>query len=304
MAHTTFCIDRDMAHTAFERYIEPYSINDPKIALEVTHTYHVADISEHIARALDFTSAGVDLAWLCGLLHDIGRFEQVRRSGTLNDTASAMHAAIGADILFNNAEHLADGTFTIPSTTNQNFSIVDETFFEHVRATGSIHAFLSNKNPEAEAVLSAAVMHHSDYRLPNNLDVRKRAFCDLTRDADKIDILRTYTTNTIDIIIGCTEDELLQSVISSTIEDAFFEHHTVPWTECLTPVDYLINVACFAFELTYPVSLGIMIDQGYVFNLFSHPFGITHSFKDKATARLLAQMDGHLRSWIDEQTEN
>ena len=42
----------------------------------------------------------IDLAWLTGLLHDIGRFEQVRRYGTFNDAKSIDHGKLGVEILF------------------------------------------------------------------------------------------------------------------------------------------------------------------------------------------------------------
>ena len=42
----------------------------------------------------------MDFAWLLGLLHDIGRFEQVKRYNTFNDSQSVDHAELGADILF------------------------------------------------------------------------------------------------------------------------------------------------------------------------------------------------------------
>ena len=71
-------VDRDRARAAFEAYVEPYDIANPRIALKVAHTYRVAAIAERIAAAEGWPAADVDLAWLCGLLHDIGRFEQLR----------------------------------------------------------------------------------------------------------------------------------------------------------------------------------------------------------------------------------
>jgi HD superfamily phosphohydrolase YqeK len=74
-------IDRDRAAHAFERYVERFDPQDPKIALKVEHTRRVADLAEKIARSLPEGASPeyVDLAWLLGLLHDVGRFEQVRR---------------------------------------------------------------------------------------------------------------------------------------------------------------------------------------------------------------------------------
>ena len=57
----------------------------------------------------------------------------------------------------------------------------------------------------------------------------------------------------------------------------------------------------FAFELVSPASLEIMVDQGYLFELLSTPFGIARPYTNRATRALIGRMDGHLRAWIDEQ---
>ena len=129
----TVSIDRERARTAFEAYLAPYDRENPRIALKAEHTYRVADLCDRIARASGFTQAGADLAWLCGLLHDIGRFEQLRRWGTFKDSMSASHAAIGVDVLFEDGRHLFDGSLarvnaTLPEALSHDdeFLAVDE----------------------------------------------------------------------------------------------------------------------------------------------------------------------------------
>ena len=92
-------VDRDRARAAFEAYVGPYDIANPRIALKVAHTYRVAAIAERIAAAEGWTAEDIDLAWLCGLLHDIGRFEQLRLWDTFRDAGSASHAALGEAVL-------------------------------------------------------------------------------------------------------------------------------------------------------------------------------------------------------------
>ena len=48
---------------------------------------------------MGLTGEDKDVAWLLGMLHDIGRFEQIRCFGTFNDGMSVDHAELGADIL-------------------------------------------------------------------------------------------------------------------------------------------------------------------------------------------------------------
>ena len=66
-------------------------------------------------------------------------------------------------------------------------------------------------------------------------------------------------------------------------------------------MDYLVNLACFAFELVYPASLEIADEQEYLYRALERPFGIERPFENKATAQLINRMDGHLRAWVDER---
>ena len=279
LAHT---VDRRRAQETFDSYVAGYDAENPRIALKVAHTMRVTELCERIARETGFTEAGVDLAWLCGLLHDIGRFEQLRRWDTFSDARSASHAAIGVEVLFGRGTEGADA---LP---------YDGT------ATGIIHRFI-DPDDEAEAIIRAAVAHHSDFRLPGDLDARTRAFCDLVRDADKLDILRVACQDTVETVIGADEEALLASGISPAIEDAFFEHRTASYADRVTPVDYLVNLACVAYELAYPASLEIADEEGYLYQLLRAPFGITRPYTNRATRMLLGRMDGHLRAWIDER---
>ena len=93
-------IDRRRAREAFAGYAARYNAADPKVKLKIDHTYRVAALCDRIAASLGLPPEERDLAWLCGLLHDVGRFEQLRRYGTFNDAESIDHAAMSARVLF------------------------------------------------------------------------------------------------------------------------------------------------------------------------------------------------------------
>ena len=44
------------------------------------------------------------MAWLIGILHDVGRFEQIRRFGTFSDADSIDHAHYAVNILFDDGK--------------------------------------------------------------------------------------------------------------------------------------------------------------------------------------------------------
>ena len=185
-------IDRARAARAFAAYVRPYNSADPKVALKISHTYRVAALCERIARSLALPLQDVDLAWLCGLLHDVGRFEQLRRFGTFNDAQSIDHAAAGADVLFEQ---------------------------------GRVREYLDDASEDA--LLRTAVAWHSAYRLPPDLDARTRRFCAILRDADKVDILRVNVETPMEDIYGVTTRALRRSPVSPAVLEAFYAHHAV-----------------------------------------------------------------------------
>lgn len=93
-------INRDQVKRAFAQYVHKYDAEDEKILLKIRHTYRVAEISERIAVGLGLSAYDTDLAWLIGMLHDIGRFEQLKQYGTFVDADSIDHAHFGVELLF------------------------------------------------------------------------------------------------------------------------------------------------------------------------------------------------------------
>ena len=86
------------------------------ITLKIDHTFRVMDLCEEIAKSLNLTKEDIAIAKLCGLLHDIGRFEQWSRYKTFADSKSIDHGDFGANLLkekkfmrkFNNDEKIDD----------------------------------------------------------------------------------------------------------------------------------------------------------------------------------------------------
>lgn len=274
-------IDRERARAAFLAYVAPYDPANPRIALKVTHTLHVADLCDRIAREQGWAAADVDLAWLCGLLHDMGRFEQVRRWNTFRDAVSCSHAKLGASVLFGERERLGE---PVPAATPD---------FDAPR----IRDFIDSS--AKDAVIRTAIELHSDYRLPRDLDPRARAFTELVRDADKIDILRTVDEDTPETILGCDADELLASSLSPAATRAFDARRCMLRDDRSQPADFLVSFACFAFELAYPQSRGIMREQGYATALLTKPFGIEAPFRNSHTRSELQRMAHELGLYLE-----
>ncbi|MCI6148325.1 MAG: HD domain-containing protein [Collinsella sp.] len=264
-------IDRTGAIAAFRTYTDAYDAANPRIALKIEHTYHVAEACDAVARKQDWAPQDIDLAWLCGLLHDMGRFEQLRRWDTFKDAESMSHAKLGLEVLF--GKNPADA----PAAT-------------------SIRDFIDS--PAEDELIRASIAYHSDFRLPAQLDERTRCFCDIVRDGDKIDIMRTIADSTVDTILKVDEDAFLASHFSAPTLAAFDEHRCVARDERDEPADYLVGLICFMFELVYPASRALAREQGDIYRLLDSPFGITQPFTDPATQATWSRLKEEMRDWL------
>ena len=254
-------LDKRAARAAFRDYVRAYDPSNPRIALKISHTYRVADLSHRIAHE---EGLDADLAWLCGLLHDIGRFEQVRRFDTFNDAASVNHAAMGTHVLFGTAD---------PRGPRMRDFIEDES---------------------EDALVATAIATHSDFRLPTNLDERTRAYANVLRDADKIDILKVNCICPIEDIYGVTSGDMSASELSPAVVEAFYAHSTVPRGIRRHPADILVGHICFAWELVYSTSRRIVREQGYLDDMLSR------TFVNPKTQEAFAAMAAHMRDALGE----
>ena len=71
-------IDKQKALKAFQEYTTHYDVSDEKVKLKIDHTYRVCGLCQQIAVQSGFDENEIELAWLTGLLHDVGRFEQLK----------------------------------------------------------------------------------------------------------------------------------------------------------------------------------------------------------------------------------
>lgn len=234
-------INRQAALHAFQEYVSHYDIEKHMIRLKVEHTYRVADLCEQIARSLKLCEEEVDLAWLIGLLHDIGRFEQQKNYGTFNDAISIDHARYGAELLFRGSD--AD----VPKAGIWNF--VEES--------------------KEDNTIRTAVFWHSAYRIPEDLDERTAMFCHILRDADKIDILKVNVEFPLEEIYNVSTEELYHCQVTPEVLQDFDEEHAVLRKLKKTPVDNVVGHISLVYELMYPISLKLVLEQDYLDKLMN-----------------------------------
>ena len=92
MTTSNIRIDRQRVIDTFAAYVKNYNSEDTKVRLKIEHTYRVAGLCQVIGQSIGLEGADLELAWLTGMLHDVGRFEQLRRYNTFYDDKSVNHA--------------------------------------------------------------------------------------------------------------------------------------------------------------------------------------------------------------------
>ena len=92
-------MDFEHVKAVFEEYLNGYDRENDKVKLKIVHTYGVVKYAGEIARKMECSGEDVELAELIGLLHDIGRFEQIRRFHSF-EPGTMDHAVFGAELLF------------------------------------------------------------------------------------------------------------------------------------------------------------------------------------------------------------
>ncbi len=125
---------------------------DKHVRLKEEHTARVCREMGHITQGMGLSREDESLAQATALLHDVGRFEQIRTYRTYVDPKSVNHGLLGVEVL-------------------------------------DKEGVLNNLSEEEQTILKTAVQWHGAKALPEGFDERTALFCKLVRDADKLDVL-------------------------------------------------------------------------------------------------------------------
>ena len=255
-------IVRDKIRETFQNYVEAYDDSQDKIRLKIGHTYKVADNSDRICESLNMSEEEKDIAWLIAMLHDIGRFEQLRRFNTFVDSESIDHARFGADLLFREENPLIRGFIT------------DET---------------------EDSVIETAVRWHSAFAIPEDLDERTARFCNIIRDADKIDIYRVNIQYPMESIYNTDTETLHKSQINEEAFQASLEHNTILRELRRQPIDHVVGHISLIYGMVYPESLRLVEEQGYMAQLMQFQSW------DQETQKRYEEVCSEALKWIEER---
>lgn len=268
-------INRKNVINAFAEYVRNYDPSDEKIKLKIDHTYRVAGLCQSIAKSLNLSEADVDIAWLLGMLHDIGRFEQIRRFGTFSDADSVDHAEFGADLLFKEGliRKFAEGYYEKCELVGAGNEEAGQAYSRQKDCQkdckeGKVNSEQVKCNEgKLAGLLELAIRQHNKYRVKEGLTERQLMFCNILRDADKVDIFKVNAEVPMEIIYDVTTEELKNGIITKEVLESFYRKETVLKSLRKSAVDHIVGHISLLFELVYPESYRQAKEQGYVYKL-------------------------------------
>ena len=295
-------INRKNVINAFAEYVRNYDPSDEKIKLKIDHTYRVAGLCRSIAKSLNLSEADVDIAWLLGMLHDIGRFEQIRRFGTFSDADSVDHAEFGADLLFKEGliRKFAEGYYEKCELVGAGNEEAGQAYSRQKDCQkdckeGKVNSEQVKCNEgKLAGLLELAIRQHNKYRVKEGLTERQLMFCNILRDADKVDIFKVNAEVPMEIIYDVTTEELKNGIITKEVLESFYRKETVLKSLRKSAVDHIVGHISLLFELVYPESYRQAKEQGYVYKLLD--------FKSD-----VPEVDvefGRMREYLDEFLKN
>lgn len=299
-------INRKNVINAFAEYVRNYDPSDEKIKLKIDHTYRVAGLCQSIAKSLNLSEADVDIAWLLVMLHDIGRFEQIRRFGTFSDADSVDHAEFGADLLFKEGliRKFAEGYYEKCELVGAGNEEAGQAYsrqkdcqkdYKEDCDEGKLNSEQVKCNEgKLAGLLELAIRQHNKYRVKEGLTERQLMFCNILRDADKVDIFKVNAEVPMEIIYDVTTEELKNGIITKEVLDSFYRKETVLKSLRKSAVDHIVGHISLLFEIVYPESYRQAKEQGYVYKLLD--------FKSD-----VPEVDvefGRMREYLDEFLKN
>ena len=212
-------IDLEKARQEFKNYTNSFDITNFDIRLKIYHSFRVEQYAKFLT---ENTNLDPDLASLIGLLHDIGRFEQLAKYNTYDDRISVDHADLGVEILSRNNY--------IDKYTNQDHDIILQ-----------------------------AIKNHNKYAIDSTLEGDALLYAKLIRDADKIDILdlarvmgpqKFYTPERL--------EEIKSSPISDAVFRSFISGEQVKHSDSKTPADDVILSMAYLYDINFKKSFAFI----------------------------------------------
>ena len=225
-------IDLQKARVAFKNYINQYdNQEDAGFHLKVVHTYHVVDNAIMIATKLGLSEEDIELAGLIAILHDIGRFDELKNLQKF-DSVGNDHAMFASKILFEE---------------------------------GLISQFIDSD--KYYPIIQKAIENHNKKSIEEGLSKRELLHAKIIRDADKLDNYRVKKEEKMEDIfpkLMHSVSDLEDSLLSDKVYQTVMKEECVDIRDRVYVLDYWVCVLAFTFDIYFNVTLSIIKENDYI----------------------------------------
>lgn len=184
-----------------------------------------------IAKELGLSKEDIQLAGLIGILHDIGRFDELKNLKRF-DSVGNDHAMFASKLLF------------------------DE---------GLINNFIDTS--EYNVIIKKAIENHNKKSIEEGLSEKEVLHAKIIRDADKLDNYRVIKEEKIENIfpgIVKNSEDFENSLISDNVYNSIMNEECVDIKDRIYPLDYWVCVLAFTFDICFKEALSIVKDNNYI----------------------------------------
>ena len=259
-------IDITKARLAFKNFLNKYEERVPGFDLKVVHTYHVAENAKLLATKLKLSEEDILLAELIGILHDIGRFEELEVMKSF-DSVKFNHATYGTKMLFED---------------NLIRDFIEDTKYDKI--------------------IKVAIENHNKLRIDDNLEEKELIHSKIIRDADKLDNYRVKIEEEAEnIFVGIvnSQEEFESSLISDKVYESIKKEECVDIHDRVYPLDYWLCVLAFTFDLNFKETLEIVKENNYISKLIDR-----FTYTNYESAKKMEEVKLILNNYIDESLTN
>ena len=221
-------LDIENTKRVFQKYIQKFDLNDDKIKLKLIHTYQVVEITKYLCQHENISYEDTQLALVIALLHDIGRFEQLKRFHSFSDE-NIDHAKLGVEILFK--ERMID-------------------------------QFVEDR--QYDQLIYYAILYHSLYNVPPVSDKRTDLHVRLIRDSDKLDNFRVKNEAAITTLFDISQEDFLKQTVSKQIMQNIRNHQLILKSDRKNEMDMWVSYFAFIFDLNFLSSYKYLKYTDYV----------------------------------------
>ena len=284
-------IDFKHARDVFEEYLDGYDREDEKIKLKIIHTYGVVKSAREIGHRMHLNEEDQQLAELIALLHDIGRFEQLRLYDSFSpDTMD--HAAFGAQLLFSRATSQSPCLHETLATAAKTSKTRRACFDSFERENPMISRFLEDR--QYDEIIHTAIARHSDFKLEEIQDERTLFHAKMIRDADKLDNCRVKLVDSVEAMIGVPQEHAGEGKISPKVWKSCLKKEAVLSQDRVTSVDYWVSYVAQYYDLNFKETWQIMKEENYISRIIKRL-----DYKDKDTREKMEILDRQMNDYME-----